>query len=144
MPELLNLHISASVAKYSYTMDITTRLPLNNGTTIPLLGFGTWQIPEGPAAEGAVAEALAAGYRHIDTAAYYRNERSVGAAVRASGVPREEVFVTTKLLRTDFEDPEGAFAESYERLGVGPIDLYLVHWPMPHMPPSVWQGLEKI
>jgi diketogulonate reductase-like aldo/keto reductase len=120
------------------------RLPLANGTTIPLLGFGTWQMWDAAEAEASVAEALRLGYRHLDTAALYRNEAAVGKAVRASGVPREEVFVTTKLWLTDFLDPAGAFERSLARLDIGYVDLYLVHWPAPLMPKSIWRALEEI
>src|SRR4051812_44104150 len=112
-------------------MNMATRLPLANGTAIPVLGFGTWQIFNLKGAEEATAEALRLGYRHIDTARLYRNEASVGRAVRASGIPREEIFVTTKLWPTDFLNPEGAFNESLRQLDIGYIDLYLVHWPVP-------------
>jgi diketogulonate reductase-like aldo/keto reductase len=95
-------------------------------------------------AENAVAEALRVGYRHLDTTALYRNEAAVGKAVHASGIPREEVFVTTKLWPTDFLDPEGAFVRSLTLLDIGYVDLYLVHWPVPLMPKGVWQALERI
>jgi 2,5-diketo-D-gluconate reductase A len=115
-------------------MSPTQQIPaieLNDGTTIPQLGFGVFQVPP-DATEKAVAEALEAGYRHIDTAAAYRNEAGVGRAIAASGLPRDELFITTKL----WNDQQGhdkaiqAFAASAERLGLDVIDLYLIHWPI--------------
>ena len=107
-------------------------LPLNSGAQIPQIGFGVFLIkPE--VTQQAVEDALEVGYRHIDTATGYGNEAEVGAAVRASGIPRDEVFVTTKL-RNDHHaagDVEGAFERSLEALDLGYIDLYLIHWPMP-------------
>jgi diketogulonate reductase-like aldo/keto reductase len=101
---------------------------LNNGVQMPLLGFGVWQIPNGRDTERAVRWALEAGYRHIDTAALYRNEESVGAAVAASGLPREELFVATKFHPRD-PDPERAIEQSLKLLGLDFVDLYLWHWP---------------
>lgn len=117
---------------------------LSNGFEMPMLGFGTWKISDGPAAESAVRSALEAGYWHIDTAKLYGNERSVGKAVRESGLRREDIFVTTKLWPTDFFNPQKAFDESLSRLGIGYIDLYLVHWPIPGMKKSIWRAMEKI
>ncbi|MFD1720332.1 aldo/keto reductase [Amnibacterium endophyticum] len=107
-------------------------LALNAGNRIPQLGFGVFLIkPE--VTQQAVEEALEVGYRHIDTATGYGNEAEVGAAVRASGIPREEVFVTTKLKNDHHAagDIEGAFQRSLDALDLGYIDLYLIHWPMP-------------
>jgi len=101
---------------------------LADGNEIPLLGLGVWQVPDGPECENAVRDALELGYRHIDTAQAYGNEASVGRALRASGVPREEVFITTKFFPAH-EDPEAEAARSLERLGVDQVDLYIVHWP---------------
>ncbi|GGL39172.1 aldo/keto reductase [Phycicoccus endophyticus] len=108
------------------------RIPLHDGTTIPQLGFGVFQIEPENTAE-AVATALEAGYRHIDTAQMYRNEREVGEAVAASGLPRDEVYVTSKLSNAAHrpEDARRAFGETLERLGLERIDLFLVHWPLP-------------
>ena len=106
---------------------------LNNGVTIPVLGFGTWKAENGEIAYQAVLEALKAGYRHIDTAAIYKNEESVGRAIQDSGVPREEIFVTSKLWNTNhnYEQARQAFEESIEKLGLEYLDLYLIHWPNP-------------
>ena len=105
-------------------------LKLNSGTAIPAFGFGTWNLADGDEVFVAVSEALKAGYRLIDTAKVYGNERGVGEAIRKSAVPREEVFVTTKLWPSDFgyENALAAFEESLDRLGLEYIDLYLIHW----------------
>ena len=106
---------------------------LNNGVSIPVLGFGTWKVENGEVAYQAVLEALKAGYRHIDTAAIYKNEESVGRAIRDSGIPRQEIFVTTKLWNTNhsYEEAHQAFEQSMEKLGLDYLDLYLIHWPNP-------------
>ncbi len=108
------------------------RIPLDDGKSIPQIGFGVWQLPEDRAPE-VVGHALRAGYRHIDTAHAYNNEAGVGRAVRAAGIPREEIFVTTKLWNT-FHGRDAtlsAFDGSMERLGLDMVDLYLIHWPVP-------------
>lgn len=112
---------------------LTAPMTLANGVQIPQIGFGTWQIPDGPQTYDSVAAALAAGYRHIDTAQAYGNEESVGRAVRDSGIPREEVFVTTKLPAEvkDADEARRRFARSREALDLGPVDLYLIHAPWP-------------
>lgn len=107
-------------------------LELNDGNHIPQLGFGVFKVPADEA-ERAVTEALEAGYRHIDTAAIYGNEEGVGAAIAKSGIPRDELFITTKLWndRHDGDQPDAAIAESLAKLGLDHVDLYLVHWPTP-------------
>ncbi len=123
---------------------------LNNGVEIPTLGLGVWQMREGAETENAVRWALDAGYRMIDTARLYGNERSVGRAVRASGIPREEIFVTTKLFPTGFFNPEKAFETSFAKLDIGYIDLYLIHNPVSFLPgfrglrTRAWNVLEKL
>ena len=110
---------------------LTDSFELFGGVKIPCIGFGTWQAADGEIAESAVKAALEAGYRHIDTAAIYRNEESVGRAIRESGIPREEIFVTTKLwnkCRT-YELAYSAFERSISKLGLDYVDLYLIHWP---------------
>ena len=106
---------------------------LSNGVEIPCIGFGTWQTPNGDVAVQAVQCALESGYRHIDTAAVYGNEASVGKAIRMSGVRREELFVTTKLWnnRHSYAQALKAFDESLDKLGLDYLDLYLIHWPNP-------------
>jgi diketogulonate reductase-like aldo/keto reductase len=104
---------------------------LNNGAAIPAIGFGTWQIPDGEVAVKAVKEAVRAGYTHIDTAACYQNEASVGQAVRESGVPREKLFIATKLWNADrgYASTLAAFEFSLKKLQMDYVDLYLIHWP---------------
>ncbi|MFF7647432.1 aldo/keto reductase [Streptomyces canus] len=105
---------------------------LNNGVEMPQLGFGVWQVPDDEA-ERAVATALEAGYRSIDTAAIYGNEKGTGKAIAASGVAREDIFVTTKLWNSDqgYDSALRAFDTSLDKLGLDYVDLYLIHWPTP-------------
>ncbi len=105
-------------------------LPLNDGHVIPQVGFGVFQVPPAETA-AAVASALDAGYRSIDTARIYDNESGVGTAIAASGLPREQLYVTTKLWNDDHGDARAAFDASLERLGLDYVDLYLIHWPTP-------------
>lgn len=118
---------------------------LNNGVNIDQLGFGVFQIPP-EKTQQVVEDALGAGYRHIDTAAAYANEAGVGAAIRASGLRREEIFVTTKLRNGDQPHARQAFERSRKALGLDRIDLYLIHWPVPsqEMFVKVWKTLEKV
>jgi diketogulonate reductase-like aldo/keto reductase len=116
---------------------------LAGGVRMPLLGLGVWQMAAGRETEQAVEWALEAGYRHIDTASMYRNEQSVGAALKRSGLPREDVFVTTKL----FPGPPSAAREldkSLSRLGLDYVDLYLIHWPLPLGNARMWRQLESL
>jgi 2,5-diketo-D-gluconate reductase A len=108
-------------------------LTLNSGHTIPQLGLGVWQIDD-DGAERVVTDALEAGYRHIDTAWIYRNEKGVGRAIENSGIPRDELFITTKLWNTfqGVSEPRVGLEESLEALGLDYVDLYLIHWPAPH------------
>ena len=126
-------------------MRIVPNLTLNNGVTIPQLGFGVFQVPEGQT-QRVVEDALGAGYRHIDAAAAYGNEAGVGAAIAASGVAREEIFITTKLRNGEHGTAAEAFEASRRALGVDVIDLYLIHWPVPSKALFVnaWLALEKI
>lgn len=110
-----------------------TTLKLNTGAEIPQLGLGTWQSSTSQAYD-AVLAALKAGYRHIDTAAIYKNEVEVGRAIRDSGIPREEIFITTKLFGVQYREPDVGLADSLERLGLDYVDLYLMHWPVPLKP----------
>ena len=116
---------------------------LAGGESIPMLGLGVWQLAAGRETEQAVEWALEAGYRHIDTATYYRNERSVGAALRRSGLPRDQVFVTTKWLPIR-RGPKAEIARSLERLGLEYVDLYLVHWPVPGRMSRGWREFELL
>jgi diketogulonate reductase-like aldo/keto reductase len=113
------------------------------GVAMPMLGFGVWKIPDGPQTEQAVEWALEAGYRHIDTAAFYRNERSVGAALARSGIAREELFVTTKWMPGG-RGPLVGIDRSLERLGLAAVDLYLIHWPLPGRNAAAWRAMMQI
>lgn len=123
-------------------MDIKSSVTLNNGIIMPLLGLGVWNVP-GKACEDAVLAALKAGYRHIDTAAIYGNEEEVGNAIRKSGIPREELFVTTKLWNSDHKDVSSALHASLELLQLDYVDLYLMHFPVPERNGS-WKVMEKL
>ena len=128
---------------------ISTRVRLNQGPEIPWLGLGVFQSEPGAVTRDAVRYALETGYRSVDTAAMYRNEADVGEAVRTSSVPRDEVFVTTKLWHTDhgYEPALRAGRASAERLGLGPIDLYLIHWPRANTPQDrldSWKALLRL
>lgn len=113
-------------------MTKTPAIPLSDGNTIPQVGLGVWRTPDDVAAP-VVRTALAAGYRHIDTAAIYGNEEGVGEGIRSSGVERNEIFLTTKLWNDQqgFDSTLKAFDESLKRLGTDYVDLYLIHWPAP-------------
>jgi diketogulonate reductase-like aldo/keto reductase len=115
---------------------------LADGNEIPLLGLGVWQVPDGPECENAVRWALELGYRHVDTAQAYGNEASVGRAVRDSGLPRDEVFITTKFYPRRSRDPEEQAKRSLERLGVEQVDLYIVHWPE-RGATWMWEGMQR-
>jgi 2,5-diketo-D-gluconate reductase A len=123
------------------------RLTLHDGVEMPQLGFGVFQVPPEDTGE-VVSEALGVGYRHVDTAAAYRNEAGVGAAIAATGVRREDVFVTTKLWNSQqgYDSTLRAFEKSLERLGTGYVDLYLIHWPVPGAGLFVetWRAFERI
>jgi 2,5-diketo-D-gluconate reductase A len=122
-------------------------LTLHDGVEIPQLGFGVFQVPPEETQE-VVEQALEVGYRHIDTAAAYRNEAGVGAAVAASGIPRDQIFVTTKLWnsRQGFDPALETFEKSLGRLGLDRVDLYLIHWPVPAADRFVetWRAFERI
>jgi 2,5-diketo-D-gluconate reductase A len=126
-------------------MAMVPYLRLNNGVNVPQLGFGVFQVPP-EQTQHVVEDALEAGYRHIDTAAGYGNEAGVGAAIAASGIPREELFITTKLRNGEQGTAAEAFEASRQALGVDVIDLYLIHWPVPSQGLFVeaWRALEKI
>ncbi|WP_348923086.1 aldo/keto reductase [Enterococcus rotai] len=119
---------------------------LANGSIIPRLGLGVWQVKDGAEAVDSVKWALQAGYRLIDTAAAYKNEVSVGEGIRASGVPREDIFVTTKLWNADqgYESTLKAFDESLTKLGLDYVDLYLIHWPVEGKYKDSWRAMEEI
>ena len=122
------------------TLDARSRA-LADGNQIPLLGLGVWQVPNGPTTVNAVSWALELGYRHIDTAQVYGNEESVGRALRESGVPRDQVFITTKFNPTR-KDPAAEAEHSLQRLGTDYVDLYLVHWPQGGAT-WAWPGMQR-
>jgi diketogulonate reductase-like aldo/keto reductase len=129
-------------------MNIASTVTLQNGVKIPLLGLGTWRSKEGQEVEQSVRWALEIGYRHIDTAAVYKNEQGVGQAIRDSKIPREQIFVTTKLWNDDsrlgYEACLKAFDQSLQRLKFDYVDLYLVHWPVKDHYKEAWRAVEKI
>ena len=133
---------------------MTQNYRMKNGVEIPKIGFGTWQVPDGPVVENAVLTALECGYRHVDTATVYDNEKVVGKAVAKSGIPREELFIVTKLWNNDqgYESTLKAFEASLENLKMDYVDLYLIHWPKTYIfadeyPQRVWdtwRALEEL
>jgi diketogulonate reductase-like aldo/keto reductase len=127
-------------------LTIGTELTMNDGHTIPLFGYGTYQVPSGGTCRRAVAHALELGYRHIDTAALYANEDDVGRAVRESGIARGEIFITTKLWNSDqgYKSALKAFERSLNRLGLDYVDLYLIHWPEPGKRRDSWRALVEL
>ena len=118
---------------------------LNNGVEMPILGFGVYQMNDLEKCERSVYDALSTGYRLIDTAAAYQNEEAVGSAIKRSGVPREELFITTKLWIQDagYESTKTAFGRSLERLGLNYLDLYLIHQPFGDVYGS-WRAMEEL
>lgn len=124
----------------------TARVSLRSGQTMPQVGLGVWQAAAGTVTRTAVLTALRVGYRHVDTARIYGNEKDVGAAVRESGVPREQVFVTTKLWNDDhgYDRALHAFDASLGRLGLEYVDLYLVHWPVGGKRLDTWRAMERL
>ncbi|WNG49654.1 aldo/keto reductase [Archangium minus] len=127
-------------------LNLQSTVKLNNGVELPRLGLGVFRAPRGQVTRQAVLSALSAGYRHIDTARIYGNERDVGAAVRESGLPREDIFVTTKLWNEDqgYDSTLRACERSLKDLGLEYVDLYLVHWPVPGRRLDSWRAMEKL
>jgi len=125
---------------------IDTTVKLNNGVQMPIFGLGTWQTRKGKETQEAVLQALNVGYRLIDTASMYGNEKDVGEALRKSGLPREEVFITTKLWNSDhgYDKALAAFEESRKKLGLDYVDLYLIHWPVEGLRSESWRAMEKL
>ena len=125
---------------------ITDTVALSNGVEMPWEGFGVFQMEPGPVTQNAVEKALEVGYRHVDTASLYANEKEVGAALKASRIPRTEVFITTKVWNTDlgYDATLKAFEKSLQLLDMDYIDLYLVHWPVKGKYLDTWKALEKL
>jgi diketogulonate reductase-like aldo/keto reductase len=121
-------------------------IKLSSGTTIPPIGFGTWRMKDRGEAVAAVKAALASGYRHIDTAQIYRNEQFVGEAVAARGIPRDQIFITTKIWNSNLgaDDLPRSFSESLEKLRTDYVDLLLMHWPVTDLRASAWRQMEKL
>lgn len=137
---------AAADLRYAGGMDITTTLTLNNDVAMPRFGLGVFKSAPGAETADAVTAAIAAGYRSIDTATFYANEESVGAGIRASGVPREELFITTKVWNSDqgYDRTIEVFHESLKLLGLDYLDLYLVHWPIEPTYLDTWRALEAL
>ncbi len=127
-------------------LGLRSTFTLNNGVEIPILGLGVFRSPPGDETRQAVLDAFAVGYRHVDTAHIYGNERDVGEAIRRSGLPREEIFVTTKLWNSDhgYGPALRAFERSASELGVEYVDLYLIHWPVEGLRLDSWRALESL
>lgn len=127
-------------------LTIDTKVELNNGVEMPIFGLGLYQTRKGKETQDAVSYALEAGYRLIDTAAMYGNEEDVGEVVRKSGLPREQIFITTKLWNSDhgYDKALSAFEESRKKLGLHYVDLYLIHWPVEVLRKESWRALETL
>jgi methylglyoxal/glyoxal reductase len=126
--------------------DLRGSFALGNRVAMPYLGLGLWKMPGGETLRLAVRHALASGYRHFDTAAAYGNEQDLGDAIRESGIPREDLFITSKVWNADqgFDRTLKAYDESLARLGMETIDLYLVHWPVKGKFVETWRALERL
>jgi diketogulonate reductase-like aldo/keto reductase len=127
-------------------LTLTTTVKLNNGVMMPLMGLGTFKSSPGKETRDSVLWALEAGYRHIDTATIYQNEEDVGAALRESGIPREQIFVTTKVWNGDqgYESTLRAYERSLQVMGLERVDLYLIHWPIPGTRADTWRALTRL
>lgn len=126
-------------------MSLTDKVTLHNGVGIPQVGLGVYKVGDEEVYK-TVLSALEAGYRHIDTASFYENEEGVGQAIKDSGIPREDLFITSKVWNDEqgFTNGLEAFYRSLERLGLDYLDLYLVHWPVPAKYKDTWRALEKV
>ncbi len=127
-------------------MDFATKVKLNNGIEMPTLGLGVFKLKNGGEVENAVKTALLNGYRNIDTAASYHNEKGVGIGIKASGVPREEIFITSKVDNNDqgFESTIAGFHKSLKKLQTNYLDLYLIHWPKGKKSLETWRAMEEL
>jgi diketogulonate reductase-like aldo/keto reductase len=126
--------------------NISDHSVLNNGVKMPWLGLGVWKAKDGEEVTGAVRSAIESGYRSIDTAAVYGNEVGVGEGIRQAGIDRDQLFITTKVWNADqgYDSTLKAFDESVKRLGIGTLDLYLIHWPVKGKYVETWRALEKL
>ncbi|WP_373056511.1 aldo/keto reductase [Zunongwangia sp. H14] len=126
--------------------NINGSVTLANGVKMPYLGLGVYKAKEGNELENAMQAAFETGYRHFDTASMYKNEEGVGAAIKNSGIPREEVFLTTKVWNSDqgYKSTLNAFETSLKKLDSGYVDLYLIHWPVPGKYIEAWKAMEKL
>jgi len=127
-------------------MEISSKVKLNNGIEMPWLGLGVFESEEGAEVENAILTALSNGYRSIDTAAMYHNEKGVGKAIKKSGIPREEIFVTTKVWNSDqgYRSTFEAFEKSLDKLDLSYVDLYLIHWPKGKKSVDTWKAMEEL
>src|SRR5712692_4780156 len=127
-------------------MNLHSTLQLNGGVVIPVIGLGVFRSPPGKKTQQAVLDALAAGYRHVDTAHIYGNERDVGEAIRRSEIPRSQVFVTSKLWNPDhgYDRTLRAFDKTLGKRGFDQLDLYLVHWPVQGLRKETWRAMETL
>ncbi|UOQ92668.1 aldo/keto reductase [Halobacillus shinanisalinarum] len=127
-------------------MSLTDVTTLSNGVKMPWVGLGVYKMDSGEEVVNAVRSALDLGYRHLDTASFYDNEEGVGQAIKESGIPREELFITTKVWNDEqgYEETLEAFDRSREKLGVDYLDLYLIHWPIQGRYKDTWKALEKL
>jgi len=143
MEKIINLGALQTKIK---KMDISSKVTLNNGVEMPWLGLGVFRSEDGPEVENAVKTALENGYRSIDTAAIYQNERGVGNAIRESVVPREEIFLTSKVWNSEqgYQSTLAAFEASLEKLQTSYLDLYLIHWPKGKKSVETWKALEEL
>lgn len=125
---------------------LSDTVTLHNGVKMPWLGLGVFKVPEGEQVIRAVKAALKNGYRSIDTAAVYQNEEGVGQAIKESGIPRDQLFITTKVWNSDqgYESTLKAFEKSLDKLGLDYLDLYLIHWPVKETYKETWKALEKL
>lgn len=125
--------------------DIKSYTVLSNGVKMPWLGFGTYKVEDGNTVISSVKEALKIGYSHIDTASYYGNEEGVGTAIKENGVPREDIFLVSKVWNSDqgYDKTLKSFQDSIKKLGTDYLDLFLIHWPQP-LSKETWKALEKL
>ncbi|QDH22093.1 aldo/keto reductase [Saccharibacillus brassicae] len=128
------------------TTSLTAKVKLNNGVEMPWFGLGVWQVEDGDEAKNSVKAAIKAGYIGIDTAAAYKNEKSVGEAIRESGANRDDLFITSKVWNGDqgYDETLAAFDATMEKLGLDVLDLYLIHWPVKGKYKDTWRAMEKL